>query len=122
MTLPDHAPASLPFTALIFMGVSGCGKSTIATVVAQRLGWPMIEGDDLHPPANIAKMQAGIPLSDEDRWPWLHAIARYKRLDGFDLRFLTGTDEHGLKMAQAAEREAGAMRANTQRQLVRSSR
>jgi gluconokinase len=81
MTLPDHAPASLPFTALIFMGVSGCGKSTIATVVAQRLGWPMIEGDDLHPPANIAKMTQGIPLNDDDRRPWLEAIAA--RIDGW---------------------------------------
>jgi carbohydrate kinase (thermoresistant glucokinase family) len=62
-------------TALIFMGVSGCGKSTIAAAVAKRLGLPMLEGDDLHPPANIAKMSAGTPLTDEDRWPWLHAIA-----------------------------------------------
>ena len=68
-------PAALPWTALIFMGVSGCGKSTIAGLVANHLGLPMIEGDDLHPPANIAKMTQGIPLDDDDRKPWLEAIA-----------------------------------------------
>ncbi len=75
MTSPDAAPASPPFTALIFMGVSGCGKSTIAGLVSRHLGWPMIEGDDLHPPANIAKMTQGVPLNDDDRRPWLEAIA-----------------------------------------------
>lgn len=68
-------PSSLPFTALIVMGVSGSGKSTIAGDLARRLGWPMIEGDDLHPPANIAKMSQGIPLNDDDRKPWLETIA-----------------------------------------------
>jgi carbohydrate kinase (thermoresistant glucokinase family) len=60
---------------LIVMGVSGCGKTTIARQLAAALGWPMQEGDDLHPPANVAKMSAGIALDDNDRWPWLHAIA-----------------------------------------------
>ncbi len=73
--MPEPVPTALPFTALIFMGVSGCGKSTIAGLVAERLGWPMMEGDDLHPPANIAKMTQGIPLDDNDRRPWLEAIA-----------------------------------------------
>jgi gluconokinase len=81
MVLPDAPSASLPSTALIFMGVSGCGKSTIAGLVAQHLGWPMIEGDDLHPPANIAKMTQGVPLTDDDRRPWLEAIAA--RIDGW---------------------------------------
>ncbi|WP_254065928.1 MULTISPECIES: gluconokinase [unclassified Acidisoma] len=62
-------------TALIFMGVSGSGKSTIAAGVAEKLGLQMLEGDDLHPAANIAKMSAGTPLTDEDRWPWLRIIA-----------------------------------------------
>jgi gluconokinase len=62
-------------TVLVMMGVSGSGKTTIAKGVADRLGWQMLEGDKLHPPANIAKMSAGTPLTDEDRWPWLHAIA-----------------------------------------------
>lgn len=63
------------------MGVSGSGKSTIAGDLAQRLGWPMVEGDDLHPPANIEKMSHGIPLDDDDRKPWLEAIAA--RIDGW---------------------------------------
>ena len=62
-------------TVLVMMGVSGSGKTTVAKGVADRLGWQMLEGDKLHPPANIAKMSAGTPLDDEDRWPWLHAIA-----------------------------------------------
>jgi len=59
------------------MGVSGAGKSTLGAVLAQRLGWPFQEGDDLHPPANIAKMSAGIPLTDEDRAPWLAAVGAW---------------------------------------------
>ncbi len=62
-------------TVLVLMGVSGCGKTTVGAQLAAHLGWPMLEGDDLHPPANIAKMAAGTPLTDADRWPWLHAIA-----------------------------------------------
>jgi gluconokinase len=73
--MPESESAAPRPTALIFMGVSGCGKSTIAALVAARLGWPMIEGDDLHPPANIAKMTQGLPLNDDDRKPWLETIA-----------------------------------------------
>jgi gluconokinase len=61
--------------ALVVMGVSGSGKSTIAEHLAARLGWKYVDGDLFHPPANVAKMSAGRPLSDEDRWPWLRAIA-----------------------------------------------
>ena len=61
--------------ALIVMGVSGSGKSTIGEALAQRLGWRYEDGDSFHPPANVAKMSAGHPLTDEDRWPWLKAIA-----------------------------------------------
>jgi carbohydrate kinase (thermoresistant glucokinase family) len=57
------------------MGVSGSGKTTIADGVAKREGWPLLEGDKFHPPANIEKMSHGIALTDEDRWPWLRAIA-----------------------------------------------
>jgi gluconokinase len=63
-------------TIAVMMGVSGSGKTTIARGVAQREGWRLVEGDNLHPPANVAKMHAGTPLTDEDRWPWLRAIAR----------------------------------------------
>ena len=61
--------------ALVVMGVSGSGKSTIADRLAARLGWRYVDGDRFHPPANVAKMSAGQPLTDEDRWPWLQAIA-----------------------------------------------
>jgi gluconokinase len=76
MTTDDHA-AQLP--VLVFMGVSGSGKSTVAGIVAGRLGWELEEGDGLHPPANVAKMSAGTPLTDEDRWPWLDLVAAWIR-------------------------------------------
>ena len=59
---------------VVVMGVSGSGKSTTGTALARTLGWPFVEGDDLHPPGNVAKMAAGIPLTDDDRWPWLDRI------------------------------------------------
>ena len=61
--------------ALVVMGVSGSGKTTIADRLAERLGWTFEDGDRFHPPSNVAKMSAGQPLTDEDRWPWLQAIA-----------------------------------------------
>jgi gluconokinase len=60
---------------LVVMGVSGCGKSTIARALHQRLGWEYAEGDAYHPQANIDKMASGRPLVDEDRWPWLQVLA-----------------------------------------------
>jgi gluconokinase len=72
--MPDEK--ALP-TALIVMGVSGSGKTTVAEILAEKLGWPFRDGDDFHPPANVAKMHAGTPLTDEDRWPWLAAIAAW---------------------------------------------
>ena len=59
---------------LVVMGVSGTGKSTTALLLAERLGRPLIEGDDLHPPANVEAMRAGRALTDDDRGPWLRAI------------------------------------------------
>jgi gluconokinase len=63
-------------TVAVLMGVSGSGKTTIAEGVAKREGWRLVEGDDFHPPANLVKMRSSTPLTDEDRWPWLRAIAR----------------------------------------------
>ena len=62
---------------LVLMGVSGCGKTTIGQLLAQRLHWPYEEGDALHPAANVAKMHAGHPLDDADRAPWLEKVAEW---------------------------------------------
>jgi gluconokinase len=62
-------------TAIIVMGVSGAGKSTVGSRLAQRLNRSFLEGDSLHPPQNVEKMKRGIPLADDDRLPWLQAIA-----------------------------------------------
>ena len=61
---------------IVVMGISGSGKSTLARAVADRYGWPFVEGDELHPDANIAKMKAGLALTDEDRRPWLCAVGK----------------------------------------------
>ncbi len=62
-------------TAVVVMGVSGSGKTTIAEALAERLGWEFTEGDSHHPPANVEKMRAGTPLDDADRAPWLDRLA-----------------------------------------------
>jgi gluconokinase len=62
-------------TSIIVMGVSGSGKTSVAAELTRQLGWEYIEGDDLHPAANVEKMASGHPLDDEDRWPWLRRIA-----------------------------------------------
>jgi gluconokinase len=59
---------------IILMGVAGSGKTTVGRLLASELGWRFYEGDDFHPRANIDKMQRGIPLTDDDRWPWLQAL------------------------------------------------
>ena len=61
---------------VVVMGVSGSGKSTVGRLIAARAGTSYIEGDDLHPQPNIGKMEAGIPLEDDDRWPWLEEVGR----------------------------------------------
>lgn len=123
--------------ALIAMGVSGCGKSTLGALLADRLGWPFEDGDSFHPPENVEKMRAGTPLTDEDRWPWLRAIAariadargqgagvviacsalrrayRDALRDGqADLRFLHLTGEPALIMARQAARQGHYMPAS----------
>src|SRR5437879_6458389 len=84
-------------SVLVLMGVSGCGKTTIAAILASRLGWPFEEGDALHPQANIEKMAAGHPLTDADRWPWLAKVA-----DWIDERLDAG--ENGLITCSALKR------------------
>ena len=69
---PTPGPPSL----VVVMGVSSSGKTTVGALLAGRLQWEFEDADWLHPPSNIDKMQAGIPLTDEDRWPWLDAVAR----------------------------------------------
>lgn len=71
---PQEHPSPLPPQVIVVMGVSGTGKTSIGEALAQENGWPFMEGDSLHPPANIAKMSAGTPLTDEDRWPWLDRV------------------------------------------------
>ena len=72
---------------VVMMGVSGSGKTTVAERVASALGWMFQEGDKLHPASNVAKMAAGIPLTDEDRAPWLDIIAQW-----IEARLHTGTN------------------------------
>lgn len=67
---------------LILMGVSGSGKTTVGQALAADLHWPFFDGDDFHPPANIAKMSQGIPLTDTDRAPWLQAIHQHMSMLG----------------------------------------
>ena len=79
-TLDPHPPVDLgEVSVLVVMGVTGTGKSTVAALLAGRLGWDLEEGDDLHPAANVEKMRGGEPLTDEDRWPWLEVIAGWIR-------------------------------------------
>lgn len=64
-------------TLIVIMGISGSGKSTLGKAIAERLGFPFIDADDFHPRENVTKMSRGIPLNDDDRWPWLAAIGNY---------------------------------------------
>ena len=73
---PTPRPSS---TVIVLMGVSGSGKSTIAAELVDRLGWTFAEGDAMHPPENIERMAAGIPLTDADRAPWLRRITDWIR-------------------------------------------
>jgi gluconokinase len=70
--------------ALVVMGVSGSGKTTVAERLAKELNWPFMEGDRLHPPASVEKMRQGTPLTDADRWPWLDRIGEELRSWGVE--------------------------------------
>ena len=59
---------------VVVMGVSGCGKTTVGQALAEAVGWPFLDADDFHPRANVEKMRAGAPLTDDDRWPWLDRL------------------------------------------------
>lgn len=84
------------------MGVSGCGKTTIGEALAKKLGWSFADADSFHPPANIAKMSAGQPLDDDDRAPWLAAIAAW-----IDAR--RGRGESGVVTCSALKRRYRAV-------------
>jgi gluconokinase len=94
MSQQRHSSISTPIAqpvVLVFMGVSGCGKTTVAAILAGRLGWQFAEGDAMHPQSNIEKMEAGHPLTDEDRWPWLQKVAEWvdDRLDAHENGLIT---------------------------------
>ncbi len=76
---------------LIVAGVSGSGKTTVGAMLAGRLGWRFADADDFHPAANVDKMRAGIALTDDDRWPWLRAIAAWmdERIAGHESAVVT---------------------------------
>jgi gluconokinase len=92
-----NAPPVVEPVVLVLMGVSGSGKSTVAALVAGRLGWDFEEGDDLHSPANIARMHAGHPLDDEDRMPWLAEVAAW-------IQERTDADRPGIITCSALKR------------------
>jgi carbohydrate kinase (thermoresistant glucokinase family) len=95
--LGDGAPA-----AIVVMGVSGSGKTTIAALLAGMLHWQFADGDDFHPAANVQKMKSGVPLTDEDRLPWLRAIASW-------IAGLRASGEHGVVACSALKRSYRAM-------------
>jgi gluconokinase len=74
---PDRVSAVSDDAPIVVMGVSGSGKSTVGSALAQRLRVPFLDADALHPPANIAKMTAGEPLNDDDRYPWLEKVGEW---------------------------------------------
>jgi carbohydrate kinase (thermoresistant glucokinase family) len=90
-------PSADRFAVLVIMGVSGCGKTTIAELLSRELGWAYRDGDEFHPKSNVEKMHSGTPLTDDDRWPWLEAIAAW-----IDERRNAG--EHGIVTCSALKK------------------
>ena len=76
-----------PARLIVVMGVSGCGKSSVGMALAAKMSKPFLDADDYHPPANVAKMSRGVPLTDADRWPWLDrfAMALTQRADASEV-------------------------------------
>src|SRR5689334_16283349 len=97
MSEPRAVPA-----VLVIMGVSGSGKTTIANELSRRLGWEFEDGDWFHPAANVEKMHSGVPLTDEDRWPWLRAIARW-------IDEVRNAGRHGIVTCSALKRRYRAI-------------
>ena len=93
---------------VLVMGVAGAGKSTLGAALAQRLGWRFLDADDFHPPGNVAKMAAGVPLEDADRWPWLDLLNQKLKeepalvlacsalKEAYRRRLLEGVDRSGI--------------------------
>lgn len=79
---------------LVVMGVSGSGKSTVGEALASSLGWRFLDADSFHPAANVSKMKAGIPLTDDDRWPWLDRLAD-------EMRAILGKGENAVLACSA---------------------
>jgi carbohydrate kinase (thermoresistant glucokinase family) len=96
--IQDHMTQGLQANAVVVMGVSGCGKSTIGALLADSLGLPFLDADGLHPQANILKMASGIPLTDDDRWPWLALVG--------DALASAGASGTGLVIACSALKQA----------------
>lgn len=87
---------------IVLMGVAGCGKSSVGAALSAALGLPYLDGDDLHPAANIAKMSRGEPLSDADRWPWLALVGQSLRTSG-----IVGCSALKRVYRELIDREAG---------------
>jgi len=79
MASPDPVPLGTLPQRMVVMGVAGCGKTSVGVALAARIGATFRDGDDLHPAANVAKMTAGQPLTDDDRWPWLAKVGQALR-------------------------------------------
>lgn len=108
---PPPVPSPCP-SVLVVMGVSGSGKTTIASLLARRLDWTFEDGDWFHPPENVAKMKAGTPLTDADRWPWLYAIAGW-------IEATRASGRHGVVACSALKREYRAVLVGNQPEAVR---
>jgi gluconokinase len=78
----------------VIMGVCGCGKTTVGRALADELGWEFLDADEYHPAANVAKMAAGVALTDDDRWPWLDRL-------GHELRALRANGRHAILACSA---------------------
>jgi gluconokinase len=96
------SPAKSPPSVLVVVGVSGSGKSTIAALLAQRLGWTFEDADWFHPAANVEKLSSGTPLTDKDRWPWLEAIAGW-------IDATRAAERHGVIACSALKRSYRAV-------------